>query len=247
LDEQKSDLLDRRRFLKRLGGILLGGAAILAGCGVRASRAPQSPSPVTGASPGPTERAWRWLIRWIRGTPQVDPQEWRLLIDGLVDTRRLFSLDDLRALPQTTLRLRMKCVECWSAPAEWGGVAGRDLLAQVRPLEGAGYVTLHALDGYTSTLSVEELTADRVIFVLDMDDQELPAEHGYPLRLIAPAKYGYKSVKAIERLEFVDSHIEGYWEQRGYSNEGTVQPGLDHPLDLGGSAREIGRGEITDY
>jgi DMSO/TMAO reductase YedYZ molybdopterin-dependent catalytic subunit len=125
-------------------------------------------------------------------------------------------------------------------------VAGRDLLALVEPLDGADFVTLHALDGYTSTLSVAELTNERIIFVYGMDGQDLPSQHGFPLRLIAPAHYGYKCVKAVSRLEFVDSHVRGFWETRGYDNVGIIQPGVDRPLDLEGT-RRIGYGEITDY
>jgi DMSO/TMAO reductase YedYZ molybdopterin-dependent catalytic subunit len=244
MDRHEPDTLNRRSFLQWLGGSLLLGGAVawgLRGCG---------PTPGVPPSPGVppvTQSGWNWEIRWIGQTPQVDMAGWRLLINGLVESLQVLSLADIRALPSTTLRLRMKCVECWSAPARWTGVAGRDLLALVNPLPEAGYVTLHSLDGYTSTLSLEEVTAERVLFVYGMDGQGLPVEQGAPLRLLAPSKYGYKCVKAISRLEFVDDRIPGFWEERGYDNVGTIQAGLDHPLDLGRQGRPIQGGEITDY
>ncbi len=247
--DQTSKHVDRRRFLRWLGGgILLTGAAAvgLPGCGPTPTPTEYPLAPST-ATPGPTEVSWRWEIRWIRAVPTVDLAAWRLFFDGLIETRRALSIEDIRALPATTLRLRLKCVECWSGPAEWTGVAGSELLSLVKPLPEAGYVTLHALDGYTSTLPLEELTTERVLFAYGMDGQDLPLRQGFPLRLVAPSKYGYKCVKAIERLEFVASHEEGYWEQRGYDNDGTIQPGFDHPLDLGRKARRIQGGEITEY
>jgi DMSO/TMAO reductase YedYZ molybdopterin-dependent catalytic subunit len=239
--------LNRRRFLQWLGGgLLLGGAAVvgLRGCGLQPSQVPLVPGTTP---PAETPRSWSWEIRWIGGTPQPDLATWHLTMDGLVKTARALTMDDIRALPATTLHLRMKCVECWSGPAEWTGVAGRDLLAQVEALPEAAYVTLHALDGYTSTLSIADIVAERVLFVYGMDGQDLPVEQGFPLRLIAPSKYGYKCVKAISRLEFGSQHTLGYWEVRGYDNVGTIQPGFDHPLDLGRTARPIAGGEITEY
>jgi sulfoxide reductase catalytic subunit YedY len=233
---------DRRSFLKWLGGALIAAAA--AGC----TRSPTR-SPLTPAVPslGPTRAGWSWEIRWIGRTPKADPAQWRLTIDGLVDRSRVLTLDEFRALPSTTFHARMKCVECWSAPADWTGVTGRDVLSLVQAQPDGQFVTLHCLDGYTTTLSVQNLSAERVLFVYAMDGQDLPVEHGYPLRLLVPSKYGYKSAKAVERLEFVPELVPGYWETRGYDNEGTIQKGVDHPLDLGKAARPISGGEITEY
>ncbi len=234
----------RRRFLKWLGGgLLLGGMAALGlrGCGRPAAEGPTTPLVVP-----PTQKTWTWKIRWIDGVPQVEKAAWRLRLEGMVTRPVEVDLATLRAMPALTLRLRIKCVECWSAPALWTGVPGQDLLALVEPLAGAEYVMFHALDDYTSTLSLEELRGERVLFVYEMDGQPLPLRHGFPLRLLIPSHYGYKNVKAIVRLEFSDTRVRGYWERRGHDNVGMIQPGLDHPLDLG-ETRQIGGGEITEY
>ncbi len=235
-------LTTRRSFLKWLGGALA--AAGLAGC----TQAETSPL-LTPAFSRPTssQAGWRWEVRWYKRKPTVDLVQWRLTIDGLVESSRELTLDEFRALPSTTLYVRMKCVECWSAPADWTGVAGRDVLALVQAQATGQFVTLHCLDGYTTTLSVQDLSAEHVLFAYAMYGQALPTEQGYPLRLIAPAKYGYKCAKAIERLEFVDSLVPGYWESRGYDNDGTIRAGVDHPLDLKGETRTISGGEITEY
>ncbi len=233
---------NRRSFLRWLGGAIV--AAGLASC----TRG-ETPPLLTPAFPSPTsfQTGWRWQVRWIGRTPQADPAQWRLTIDGLVASQRELTLDEFRALPSTTFHARMKCVECWSAPADWTGVAGRDVLSLVQAQPEGQFVTLHCLDGYTTTLPVQDLSAERVLFVYAMNGVDLPTEQGYPLRLLAPSKYGYKCAKAIERLEFVDKLVPGYWESRGYDNEGTIQAGIDHPLDLKGQARQISGGEITEY
>ena len=81
-----------------------------------------------------------------------------------------------------------------------------------------------------------------------MNDKPLSDAHGFPLRLIAPAKYGYKNPKAILEMEYVAEQQAGTWSKIGpYSPDGTILPGTDHPLEYGQKARRIPGGEITDY
>jgi len=234
--------LSRRRFLRATG---LGLLAAATGCGPVAP-APSPSSPPGSQSPNPGQRTWKWEIRYIKGTPRVDLATWRLRVDGLVEQPAQWSLDELQALPVTEQSSRMKCVECWSGPALWRGVAGRDLLAQVRPLSKASHVRLYALDGYDTTLPLPVVMAPRSIFVYAMDGGPLPPDNGAPLRLIVPSLYGYKNCKGIERVEVTDRPVPGYWERAGYPDDGTIRAGTDHPLDLGVTRPIIG-GEITDY
>lgn len=232
----------RRTFLRAT----LAFVALLAGCSWPGRGKTVTPPPGATGTP----RVWQWEVRWIRSRPAAPELEgdrgWRLRIDGLVAEPRELSMADLRALPRAEQRSRMKCVECWSAPAVWRGVSGATLLALAAPRPEAGYVTIHSADGYTSALPVEDLHHHRSLFAYDMDGEELPPDHGFPLRLIVPALYGYKGPKSIQRLEFAERWEKGYWENRGYDNEGVIQPGTDRPLDLDG-VRQIGMGEITDY
>jgi DMSO/TMAO reductase YedYZ molybdopterin-dependent catalytic subunit len=154
--------------------------------------------------------------------------------------------DEVRALPSVRQRSRMVCVEGWSAPAVWEGFRFSEVLKKVKPQPGADFVTVYAFGGYQDTLSVADLSSDRVLFAWGMDGADLPVQHGYPLRLIVPPQYGYKGPKGIVTLEFAPQMAIGYWEAYGYSAEGTVQPGFDQPLDLGGT-RKIKGGEITEY
>ncbi len=226
--------IGRRGFL----GLLLGAAVTcLAACLPRQDGD-------TGEAPAPTRSGWQWEIRWIRGRPQIDPAAYRLRIEGLVERPQTLTLEQIRALPAVTERVRMKCVECWSAPAVYTGVRLEEICKLVGPTAQATHVRFYAADDYDDTLSLEELRAPRVMLAYGQDGRDLPLDNGWPLRLVAPAKYGYKYVKSVIRLEFVDRLVAGTWEQRGYSTDATVQPGLDRPLDLGG-VRPIGGGELT--
>ena len=240
-------VIDRRRFVGMVG---LGLAAAAAGCAGPVGTPVGTPGAAPGGTgspgPSPAPRPWSWEIRYIRGTPKVDPSRWKLVIGGLVAAPLELSLEALRALPATEFLARMKCVECWSGPALWRGVAGADLLGQVTALPAATHVRLVALDGYDTTLPLKVITAARSLFVHTMDGAPLPPDNGFPLRLMIPSLYGYKNIKGIERLEFTDRAILGYWARNGYPDDGGIRAGTDHPLDLGGS-RPIKGGEITDY
>lgn len=249
----------RRRFIRAatLGGL----GALAAAC----SAAPpgEQPPPATPTSrplPLPTQTGRapltnenrpavnrNWNVRYFRPYVPIDHDLWRLTVDGLVDAPGAFSLDELRALPRVEQNTRMKCVECWSARAQWAGFTYAALAEIVRPRAEATWVTFECADGYYESLSVAELSRPRVLLAYEMDGALLLDEFGAPLRLIVPPLYGYKGPKAITRMRFTDREEIGYWPTVGpYSPEGFIQPGRDLPLDLN-ETRTITGGEITDY
>jgi DMSO/TMAO reductase YedYZ molybdopterin-dependent catalytic subunit len=173
-----------------------------------------------------------FYIRFIKPIRPVDPARWSLAISGLCDNPRKFDLVALKQIPAITQVSRMKCVESWSSKAKWGGFRPKDLFAVVKPRPNAKHVYFYSADDYYEYISIEELLDSRVIFAYDMNDKALPPEYGGPLRLLMPAKYGYKSVKTIMRIEFRETGGTGYWEKFGYSKDATIEPGTDHALDL---------------
>jgi len=188
-----------------------------------------------------------WNIRYFQPYIPIDHDRWRLIVEGLTEAPGTFSLKDLRALPRAEQNTRMKCVECWSARADWAGFRYAALANLVRPLLEATWVTFECADGYYESLSVGELLHSRILFAHEMDGEPLLDEFGAPLRLIVPPKYGYKGPKVITRMRFEAHQRRGYWPTVGpYSPDGTIQPGRDIPLDIG-EPREIEGEEITDY
>jgi DMSO/TMAO reductase YedYZ molybdopterin-dependent catalytic subunit len=169
-------------------------------------------------------------------------------VSGLVSEPRSFNLADLFAFPQATLEGRMKCVECWSVRAKWGGFTYQTLADLVSPKPEARYLRVECADGYWETAAIDDMKNSRAIFATHLNDQPLPDEYGAPLRLMLLWKYGYKSAKAITSISFTAEGGDGYWSSGGaYTIDGDIEPGYDHPLDLDDKAHRIEGGEITEY
>jgi DMSO/TMAO reductase YedYZ molybdopterin-dependent catalytic subunit len=246
--------MSRRQFARlALGGTVL---AMLKGCAFNQATTSVTPPPQTGevgATPTPLTPARPILrndnlpgfyVRYYKPFEAVDPAQWTLSVEGLVKNPVRLSLSDVQSLPLISQVSRMKCVECWSAAAKWEGFHLRSLLELTKPLPAAKWLHFHCADDYYESLSIDALTDERVVFVHRMNDQPLPDVYGAPLRLIIPPLYGYKNPKAIVRLVFAEEELQGYWPAVGpYSEEGTIQPGRDHPLDIG-ETRQIQGGEV---
>ncbi len=174
---------------------------------------------------------------------QID--SWTLSVGGLVKKPARMVYEDLFGFKTHSQVSRLKCVECWSAKAKWEGFRFQELMDRVRPDPAAKYVSFQSADSYYESYLIEELLMPRVLMVLRMNDQPLSQEHGFPLRLIAPFKYGYKNVKYISAVNFADKRGRNYWANNGpYSVDGTIQPGIDHPLDFGKKPLPINGGEV---
>jgi DMSO/TMAO reductase YedYZ molybdopterin-dependent catalytic subunit len=199
--------------------------------------------------PTDTPDQYGFRIMWYNPVPPIDPAVWRLEIKGLVANPVKLTLAQLRALPQVRQSSRMKCVQCWSSRTTWGGFRYGDLAATIKPLPKARAIRIDCADKWYEYMSIEELSNPRVLFVLEMAGKPLPDNHGAPLRLIDPSKYGYKSAKLITSISFVEEGKGSMACDIGpyYSPTGEILAGYDTPLDLGGAKRKIRGGEITEY
>ncbi len=153
----------------------------------------------------------------IGAVPVIDTSNWRLELSGLVENPVNLTYDNISSLPSKSITAKLKCVEGPSGTAVWKGVPLRTLLDQAILKPGAKEVIFYAADGYSSSLTLTEIDSD-VLLAYEMNGETLPADHGYPLRLVAPGKAGYKWVKWITRVEVVDYDYKGYWESRGWSD-----------------------------
>jgi DMSO/TMAO reductase YedYZ molybdopterin-dependent catalytic subunit len=207
----------------------------------------------------PDEHGFR--LMWYNPVPPIDQAKWRLNIAGLVDRPRQITLAELRSLPQIEQNSRMKCVQCWSGRATWAGFRFASLLDLAKPQRKARAIRIDCADKWYEYMSLEEMASPRVLFALDLAGKPLPDEHGAPLRLIDPSKYGYKSAKLITSITFVEEGKGSMACDIGpyYSPTGEILAGYDTPLDLVPQAathgwkldpkarRKIKGGEITDY
>ena len=153
--------------------------------------------------------------------PVFDPASWNLRLFGLVANEITLSYDQVTALPSKRLITDIHCVTRWSMlDTIWEGVPVSALVEQVEPLPAAAFVVAHCDGGYTTNLPLEALLDDDVLLAFGYDDQPLPARYGHPLRLLVPKRYLWKSAKWVRAIEFTSADRPGFWEVRGYHNEG---------------------------
>jgi DMSO/TMAO reductase YedYZ molybdopterin-dependent catalytic subunit len=157
--------------------------------------------------------------------PVRTDEEYRLKVDGMVDTPLELTLSDLRdRLPQTALNRDFQCVTGWRVPdVDWKGVLLRDLLDEAGVRDGATHLRIYSFDGaYTESLTLEQARRDDVMAAHWMIDGPVKQVHGGPVRLYVAPMYGYKSLKWLDRIEVVDELTPGYWEVRGYDVDAWV-------------------------
>ncbi|WP_058827285.1 sulfite oxidase-like oxidoreductase [Haloferax sp. Q22] len=153
------------------------------------------------------------------GTPSWDPETWSFEAWGAVETELDLSFDEFRDLPAEMQVQDFHCVTGWSKfDCEFEGVTFPTLADAVGVDDDAVHVMFHAMDGYTTNLPLDQCMRDEVMFVWGYDGEDLPADHGGPLRVVTPHKYAYKGAKWVSGVEFLTEPERGYWEKRGYSN-----------------------------
>jgi sulfoxide reductase catalytic subunit YedY len=193
---------------------------------------------------------FHFRLMWYSPVPPIDAARYQLRIRGLVEKPQSLSMADLRKLPQESQNTRMKCVQCWSSRTVWGGFRFGHVLELAKPLRTAKAVRFDCADKWYEYFSLEDMSKPRVLLALDMAGKPLADRHGAPLRLIDPARYGYKSAKLVTSIEFVAEGKGSMACDIGpyYSPGGEIKSGYDHPLDIGADVRrKISGGEITEY
>ncbi len=151
--------------------------------------------------------------------PQFDPQTWDFRIYGAVENPLLLNYADIRGRQATQVNVDIHCVTTWSKlDTTWVGWATRDLLAAVEPKPEATHVIAECDEGYTANILLEDLRKPNSMLAYKFGGRDLTPEHGFPLRLLVPHRYFWKSAKWIRALRFVNQDELGFWEQRGYHN-----------------------------
>ncbi|UCC18016.1 MAG: molybdopterin-dependent oxidoreductase [Dehalococcoidales bacterium] len=160
----------------------------------------------------------------IGGPQYIDIDNYTLDIGGLVETPLTYTYNEVINTYQSYEKVvTLDCVEGWSATILWEGFLLRDLLNDANPSQEVKSVILFAYDGYSTSFPIEYIMENDIIVAYKMNDVDLPAERGYPFQLVAESKWGYKWIKWITDIELSDrTDYEGYWESRGYSNDGDL-------------------------
>jgi DMSO/TMAO reductase YedYZ molybdopterin-dependent catalytic subunit len=158
-----------------------------------------------------------WPVLHYGRIPSFDERAWDLRVFGDVAEPFALMYEELKALPTVTIDADMHCVTGWTTlDNAWTGVSFRELADRARPGPEAAWVTAHSDHGYTSDLSLQAMIDDDVLVAWANRGEQLAPEHGYPLRLVVPKRYAWKSAKWLRGLEFTRHNTRGFWETRGY-------------------------------
>ncbi|MBM3484547.1 MAG: sulfite oxidase-like oxidoreductase [Alphaproteobacteria bacterium] len=170
----------------------------------------------------PGQRVTRdWPVLDLGLQPTIDPAQWKLKVDGLVEAPLEWSMADFKAQPQIDDVSDMHCVTAWSRYDNlWQGVAAKHVVALVRPKPEARFIVFHSYDGYTTNVPRAAFEDDDVLLAHSWEGKPIPREHGGPVRIILPKLYLWKSAKWVRRIEYVAADRPGFWEVRGYHNHG---------------------------
>jgi DMSO/TMAO reductase YedYZ molybdopterin-dependent catalytic subunit len=153
----------------------------------------------------------------IDSVPEVDASTYRLEVAGLVTGKRVWTLDDLHALPQVSQVTRHICIEGWSAIGKWGGVPCSQFLSLCGADTTAKYVAFQCADDYSTSIDMPTALHPQTQLTLTYDGATLPPKYGFPMKLRMPTKLGYKNPKHIVSIEVTNTYPGGYWENQGYN------------------------------
>ena len=194
---------------------------------------------------------------------RFEPRPWEVEVTGLVKNPKVYDIDDLiRRMPLEERIYRFRCVEAWAMTVPWTGFPFKALIDEVQPLSSARYVRLvtfirpEQAPGqknqpwypwpYFEGLTLQEATNELTLLTTGIYGHLLPKQHGAPIRLVVPWKYGFKSIKSIVRIEFVEEPPPTFWNQlqpSEYDFQANVDPDVPHPRWSQATERLIGTGE----
>jgi DMSO/TMAO reductase YedYZ molybdopterin-dependent catalytic subunit len=161
----------------------------------------------------------KWPVLHYGSVPRTDLATWDFKVWGEVEEPFSFDWQEFRRMPRKSLHTDVHCVTRWSRlDMDFSGVPIQHILERARVRDTARFVLAHAEQGYTANLPLEVLDDDDVLLADEADGAPLEPDHGYPLRLVVPKRYFWKSAKWIRGLQFLRQDQLGFWERYGYNN-----------------------------
>ncbi|MBN9455976.1 MAG: protein-methionine-sulfoxide reductase catalytic subunit MsrP [Bosea sp.] len=198
----------------------------------------------------------------VDASHRLATRPWSIQVDGMVDKPFEIGFDDLvRKLPLEERLYRFRCVEAWAMAVPWTGIPLKAFVAMAKPLSGAKYIRFETFLNprvapgqnqrwypwpYVEGLTMAEAGNELPLLVTGIYGKPLPTQHGAPIRLITPWKYGFKSVKSIRRISFVAERPKTFWEALQASEYGfwaNVNPAVPHPRWSQASEQVLGSRE----
>jgi len=147
-----------------------------------------------------------------------DPSNWRLRVEGIEGgPPAMLSMADIRALPRRDMITELRCIEGWSIIVHWTGAALADVMDRLPPPRGTRFVAMETPDrGYYVGLDMQSAAHPQTLLAYELNGQPLTWQHGAPLRLAIPVKYGIKNIKRLGVIRYTNVRPADYWAERGY-------------------------------
>jgi DMSO/TMAO reductase YedYZ molybdopterin-dependent catalytic subunit len=162
----------------------------------------------------------KWPVLHAGTVPNTDFATWDFRVFGEVEGPLTLTWEQLQELPSREVTVDIHCVTRWSRfDTSFRGVHWSDLAALVRPKPSARFVVAHAEQGFTSNLPLAALEDEEALIAYEADGEPLTPDHGWPLRLMVPSRYFWKSAKWLRGLELRADDQPGFWERYGYHND----------------------------
>jgi DMSO/TMAO reductase YedYZ molybdopterin-dependent catalytic subunit len=157
----------------------------------------------------------KWPVLHAGETPDYgDLSKWDFYIFGEVEQKRRLGWNDFRQLPRIKVYADMHCVTRWSKlDNTWEGISTREILNLITPKSSARFVMVHCENGFSTNLPIDDFFGDDCLFALSHNGQPLEPDHGYPVRLVVPTLYAWKSAKWVRGIEFMIHDQPGFWER----------------------------------
>jgi DMSO/TMAO reductase YedYZ molybdopterin-dependent catalytic subunit len=168
----------------------------------------------------------------IKGPQYIDAENYTLTVSGLVNNELQLTYDEVVSSYRRFEKVvTLHCVEGWSVTILWEGILVKDLIETAGVEPNANTVIFYAYDGYSTSVPLKYINDNNIIMAYKMNNVTLPPERGFPFQLVAESKWGYKWIKWITEIELSDNAgYRGFWESRGYSNEGNLSEGFFDPM-----------------
>jgi DMSO/TMAO reductase YedYZ molybdopterin-dependent catalytic subunit len=161
----------------------------------------------------------KWPVLHAGDVPDADLSTWTLEVTGEVEEPLTLSYDELKALPSREVTTDIHCVTRWSRfDARFTGVHWSELARLAKPKPTANFAIAHAEHGFTANVPVSALEDENALVVYEADGEPLTPDHGWPVRLVVPTKYFWKSAKWLRGIELSSIDKLGFWERYGYNN-----------------------------
>ncbi|HOZ00908.1 MAG TPA: molybdopterin-dependent oxidoreductase [Candidatus Syntrophosphaera sp.] len=193
--------------------------------------------------------AMKTPVFWAEGHPgRLDRENWTIEVTGACTKPRSFTWEDLNALPQKEVQGRLTSVTRWSVGGLWKGVALSTILDEVGMKPSCKYIRFWSVGMiYDTSIPLETALREKSLLAHSFDGEYLTEDYGGPVRAFIPYLWGYKSAKSVVKIELNEKYVSGYWEKRGYTDSGEIEPGRCRDINAGGEVKLIPGGDEVQF